>query len=55
MKPKVHRPPSVAPNGVAGRAFRHLSIYAALWKNSVAREMGFKGNFLPTYSHRGCG
>jgi ABC-2 type transport system permease protein len=46
MKPKVHRPPSVAPNGVAGRAFRHLSIYAALWKNSVAREMGFKGNFL---------
>jgi len=25
---------------------RHLSIYAALWKNSVAREMSFKGNFI---------
>jgi ABC-2 type transport system permease protein len=25
---------------------RYLGIYAALWKNSVAREMGFKSNFL---------
>src|SRR5258706_661530 len=25
---------------------RYLTIYAALWKNSVAREMSFKGNFL---------
>jgi ABC-2 type transport system permease protein len=25
---------------------RYVSIYAALWKNSVAREMGFKSNFL---------
>jgi ABC-2 type transport system permease protein len=25
---------------------RYLSIYLALWKNSVAREMSFKGNFL---------
>lgn len=25
---------------------RYLSIYAALWKNSVARELGFKTNFL---------
>lgn len=25
---------------------RYLGIYAALWKNSVAREMGFKTNFL---------
>src|SRR5712671_3641224 len=25
---------------------RYLSIYLALWKNSVAREMGFKSNFL---------
>src|SRR5580692_5603623 len=25
---------------------RYLAIYAALWKNSVAREMSFKGNFL---------
>jgi ABC-2 type transport system permease protein len=25
---------------------RYFGIYAALWKNSVVREMGFKGNFL---------
>jgi ABC-2 type transport system permease protein len=25
---------------------RYLDIYAALWKNSIAREMGFKANFL---------
>src|SRR5882757_7745045 len=25
---------------------RYLSIYSALWKNSVTREMMFKGNFL---------
>src|ERR1043165_7378085 len=25
---------------------RYLGIYSALWKNSVAREMGFKANFL---------
>jgi ABC-2 type transport system permease protein len=25
---------------------RYLGIYAALWKNSVAREMNFKANFL---------
>jgi ABC-2 type transport system permease protein len=25
---------------------RYLTIYAALWKNSVTREMSFKGNFL---------
>ncbi len=25
---------------------RYLSIYGALWKNAVAREMGFKSNFL---------
>jgi len=25
---------------------RYLSIYAALWRNSVVREMGFKSNFL---------
>ncbi len=28
------------------RLHRYLSLYAALWKNSVAREMSFKGNFL---------
>ncbi len=25
---------------------RYLGIYGALWKNSVAREMGFKSNFI---------
>lgn len=25
---------------------RYLTVYTALWKNSVAREMGFKANFL---------
>ena len=25
---------------------RYLSLYAALWKNSVSREMSFKGNFI---------
>jgi ABC-2 type transport system permease protein len=25
---------------------RYFTIYAALWKNSVAREMSFKGNFI---------
>ena len=25
---------------------RYLSLYAALWRNSVVREMGFKTNFL---------
>ena len=25
---------------------RYITIYAALWKNSVAREMSFKGNFI---------
>src|SRR5437867_6433772 len=31
-----------APDGL----LRYLRIYAALWKNSVTREMGFKSNFL---------
>jgi ABC-2 type transport system permease protein len=25
---------------------RYLDLYAALWKNSMAREMSFKGNFI---------
>src|SRR6266700_1829312 len=29
-----------------GSVRRYLRIYAALWKNSVMREMGFKSNFL---------
>jgi ABC-2 type transport system permease protein len=28
------------------RIARHATIYAALWRNSVVREMSFKGNFL---------
>ena len=44
------RNPKPEETGHASRITRHasryLSIYAALWKNSVAREMGFKGNFL---------
>jgi ABC-2 type transport system permease protein len=35
----------VAPRSV-GSLRRYLSIYAALWKNSVTREMIFKSNFL---------
>jgi ABC-2 type transport system permease protein len=35
------------PFGVRPSTFdRYLRIYAALWKNSVVREMGFKANFL---------
>jgi ABC-2 type transport system permease protein len=30
----------------ASRITRYLTIYAALWKNSVTREIMFKGNFL---------
>ncbi|MCX6892904.1 MAG: ABC-2 family transporter protein [Verrucomicrobiota bacterium] len=49
MKSEI-RNPKPEETGHASRithhASRYLSIYAALWKNSVAREMGFKGNFL---------
>src|SRR5882724_3308973 len=30
----------------ASRITRYLTIYAALWKNSITRETMFKGNFL---------
>src|SRR5215212_5804772 len=30
----------------ASKLSRYATIYAALWKNSVAREMGFKSNFI---------
>jgi ABC-2 type transport system permease protein len=33
-------------NIAGGRWRRYWSLYLALWKNSVAREMGFKSNFL---------
>lgn len=29
-----------------GRLRRYATVYAALWRNSVVREMGFKTNFL---------
>jgi len=29
-----------------GEVRRHLGVYHALWRNSVAREMSFKGNFI---------
>jgi ABC-2 type transport system permease protein len=32
--------------GLSSSAARYLRIYAALWKNSVTREMSFKSNFL---------
>src|SRR5688572_3792703 len=32
--------------GTVGPLRRYLALYFALWKNSVAREMGFKSNFL---------
>ena len=35
-----------APSGFTFQISRYLSVYAALWKNSVSREMGFKSNFL---------
>jgi len=41
-------PTSSAAKGVnpASKASRYAAIYAALWRNSVAREMSFKANFL---------
>jgi ABC-2 type transport system permease protein len=33
-------------NRSSASAWRYLRIYAALWKNSVSREMSFKANFL---------
>jgi viologen exporter family transport system permease protein len=57
---KVHSPKSKVGNSATQHAARgtasplrftqhvsrYLSIYAALWKNSVTREMSFKSNFL---------
>ena len=37
------RPPAAKPSSTL---FRYAGIYFALVKNSVAREMGFKSNFL---------
>src|SRR5690349_1558498 len=49
-KSKVQSPkPSEAAQPAAGGLSllaRYLGIYAALWRNSVTREMGFKSNFI---------
>jgi ABC-2 type transport system permease protein len=37
---------SVTVSRITHNASRYLSVYAALWKNSVTREMSFKSNFL---------
>jgi ABC-2 type transport system permease protein len=60
MKSEVRSPKSEVPNGspqhatrntspvsrFTHQASRYLSVYAALWKNSVSRELSFKSNFL---------
>src|SRR5467141_747073 len=47
QEPKAQNPKPQAgdPQRQAGLV-RYLSIYAALWKNSVTRELIFKSNFL---------
>jgi ABC-2 type transport system permease protein len=49
-KPEIQSPKLETPDGsMLNRGSgigRYFSIYAALWKNSVTREMMFKGNFL---------
>jgi ABC-2 type transport system permease protein len=60
MNSEVRTPKSEAPNApthhvsrftfhvscFSHHASRYFSVYAALWKNSVTREMSFKSNFL---------
>ena len=50
QSPKSSEPPTTEPAGPfttrQSPFTRYLSIYAALWKNSVTRETMFKGNFL---------
>jgi ABC-2 type transport system permease protein len=41
-QPPANKSPGSPPNSFR----RYAGIYLALWKNSVAREMGFKSNFL---------
>jgi len=38
--------PSPAARGLLSRIARYFTIYGALWKTSVTREMSFKGNFI---------
>jgi ABC-2 type transport system permease protein len=51
----MKQPESITPNSTLSASLaqppphflrRYAGIYLALWKNSVAREMGFKSNFL---------
>jgi ABC-2 type transport system permease protein len=48
--PPIEHPHQPAPESPGKRrrrsALRYFSIYSALWKNSVSREMTFKSNFL---------
>jgi ABC-2 type transport system permease protein len=37
---------SIVPQFEMMKFRRYLALYAALWKNSVTREMSFKGNFI---------
>lgn len=39
-------PPQLDPAQRSGQFRRYLTIYFALWRNSVVREMSFKANFL---------
>ncbi len=45
---QVPKPDKMPPPGASALSLiaRYLGIYAALWKNSVTREMGFKSNFV---------
>ncbi len=49
MDPQPSRetnPDAPVPNARAQALRRYAAIYAAMWQNSVVREMGFKTNFL---------
>ncbi|HSU53205.1 MAG TPA: ABC-2 family transporter protein [Candidatus Dormibacteraeota bacterium] len=52
MNPEISQPTTskttklAAPSGFLAALSRYPGIYAALWKNSVTREMIFKSNFL---------
>lgn len=45
-KSEVHGPAVMGEPHSASRVTRYARIYAALWKNSVTRELTFKSNFL---------
>jgi ABC-2 type transport system permease protein len=46
-KPEIQNPKSeTGATHHASRIMRYPGIYLALWKNSIAREMSFKSNFL---------